>query len=233
MVSPRALALFALVVGCDADDAKPSPAPPSAAAPAPEFLFAPTLAAHAPAGVAMELVAEVGDAATGTMTLVLAQHDGTTVSMVAWRFSSTGEDDTLEPDGLPAPLLAVLPGQVTNRDALDALQRTRAAGHTVKSRPQGIPASGPQDALDELRALAIATLSDGTASRAQALARFARGLDDGLLFSRSGLSRALVVASSPMASPRAESERRATFENEQHRISMLKKGEGWVIDAAQ
>ncbi len=233
----RAMMLCTLgIAGCDQAETKPSPPAQPEAPPRPEFRFGPTLEAHKPADSAMELVAEVGDAATGTMTLVLAHHDGSALTLAAWRFSSTGEDDTLEPAGPPAPLLAVLPGQSTDADALDALLRTRAAAHTVKHRPQGVEAADAARALRTISDDARASLETDSspAEQTKALARFTRGLDDGLLFSSSGVSRTLAVTrSTTPSSSTEESERRATFIKDEHQISMLKKGDGWVIDAVK
>ncbi len=237
MASLRALVVCVLTVSaCDQPETKPTaPAQPEQPA-AREFRFAPTLAAYKPAGSAMELIAEVGDAATGTMTLVVAQHDGSALTVATWRFASTGADDTLEPAAPPTPLLAVLPGESSDRETLDALNRTRAAAHTVKRRPQGVSAVDAEQALRKLDSAARSTLQtgDGAEERTRALARFARGLDDDLLFSNSGLSTALAVATSTSPSTAtAVSERRASFTRGEHRISMLKKGDGWVIDAVK
>lgn len=182
----------------------------------------------------MALVAEVGDAATGGLSLVVAHHDGAALSLAAWRFTSTGEDDTLVPVGAPSPLLGLRPGDPTDRDTLDALVRTRAAGHTVGGRPQGIDAPDAAAALGTLHGYASATLDPKLQpqTRADALASFTRGLDDGLLFSRDGLSRTLATLAAAQAPSAPQgSQRRASVTWGSATVSMLRKGDGWAIDS--
>jgi len=222
--------------GCDE-----APTPPPAEQPAPVaapsgFQFEATLNAHRPEGSAVELVAEVGNAATGQLSLVVAHHDGTALSLAVWRFASTGEDDTLVPTGAPEPLLALRPGEPTDSQTLDALVRTRAAGHTVGGRPHGVAASDASTALRSLHGSAATALDlqASPAARTEALAAFTRGLDDAVLFSRKGLLRTLATLSST-ASPSAPegSERRASVRWGSASVSMLRKADGWAIDSVQ
>lgn len=221
--------------GCGDNASTPAPADPPAPAPQPTgFQFEPTLNAHRPEGSELALVAEVGNAATGNLSLVVAQHDGTTLSLAAWRFSSTGEDDTLVPVGPPKPLLGVRRGEQTDEEALGALVRTRAAGHTQGGRPQGVSAADAAAALMVLHGHAQLTLDAEASPRAQteALASFTRGLDDALLFSRTGLSRSLaVLATSATPPPPEGSPRRASVLWGDVSVSMLRKAGGWSVDA--
>lgn len=184
----------------------------------------------------MNLVAEVGNAATGDLSLVVAYHDGTALSVAVWRFESTGEDGTVVPKGTPTPLLALYPDESTDQEALAALVRTRAAGHTVGGRPQGLDAPDAGAALRRLSRYTrpIQNPDAPPESRTEALASFTRGLDDALLFSRSGLSGALDVLSiEQVASTPEGSERRASLRWGSTAMSMLRKGDGWVIDAVE
>lgn len=182
----------------------------------------------------MVLIAEVGNPATGALSLVLAHHDGKSLSLAAWRFASDGEDETLAPTGPPTPLLALRPGEHSDQDALEELVRSRAAGHTVGGRPQGVAATDARAALETLHAQAVAALEPNTSpdEQTRALAGFTRGLDDALLFSRTGVSRALETLAKDAAPSSAEgSERRASVRWGETTVSMLRKGDGWVIDA--
>lgn len=182
----------------------------------------------------LALVAEVGNAATGGLSLVVAHHDGTALSLAAWHFTSTGEDDTLVPLGAPTPLLALRPDEHTDGETLDALVRTRAAGHTVGARPQGIDAADAAAALETLHGYATAALDPNIPpqERTDALAAFTRGLDDALLFSRTGLSRALTtVAAAQTPSAPQGSQRRVSVTWGGATVSMLRKGDGWAIDS--
>ena len=184
----------------------------------------------------MELVAEAGDVATGTMTLVVALHDGTNLSLAAWPFASTGEDDTLVPSGDPKPLLALTAEQTTDADTLNVFVRTREAGHGAASRPQGIDAADPAAALDTLHADALLALDEAepAQARVEALAGFTRGLDDDLLFSRRGLATTLaVLATDGPAAITEASARRAMATWGDAKVSLLRKGDGWTLDALQ
>lgn len=184
----------------------------------------------------MELVAEVGDVATGRLTLVLAHHDGQTLSIAAWHFTSTGEDETLVPAAPPAPLLAIDTTQTTDADALKALVVTRSAASSPAARPQGIAAATAEAALAELHTAAVLALDVGAspASRVPALAAFTRGLDDDLLFSTGGLRATLAALRRPVATMSTEgSARRSTVTRGNTKISMLRKADGWVIDAVE
>ncbi|MGH1341042.1 MAG: hypothetical protein ACRBN8_05795 [Nannocystales bacterium] len=192
--------------------------------------------AHRPEGSAVALVAEVGNAATGKLSLVIAHHDGATLSLALWRFTSTGDDDTLVPVGPPQPLLALRATETTDTDSLEEIVRTRAAGHTVGGRPQGIAASDAPSALLSLHGFATVALDpDATPeARAEALAAFTRGLDDALLFSRTGLSRALAaLANTATPSAPQGSERRASVRWGQTTVSLLRKGDGWAVDSLE
>lgn len=182
----------------------------------------------------MALVAEVGNAATGGLSLVVAHHDGTALSLATWRFTSTGEDETLVPEGAPTPLLALHPGDPSDGETLAALVRTRAAGHTVGGRPQGIDTADAAAALQTLHGYATTALdpSGQPQARTEALAAFTRGLDDALLLSRTGLSRALAaLAAAQTPSAPEGSARRASVAWGGATISMLRKGDGWAIDS--
>ena len=182
----------------------------------------------------MELVAEAGDVATGTMTLVIALHDGTNLSLAAWPFASTGEDETLVPAGEPKPLLALTADQTTDGDTLDVFVRTRAAGHGAAARPQGIDAADAAAALDVLHGEALVALDPVRSARDRvgALAAFTRGLDDDLLFSRKGLANALgLLASDGPAATTEASARRAEAKWGETAVSLLRKGDGWTLDA--
>lgn len=230
------LLLGALALGGCGDSAStPAPDDPPAPAPKPNgFQFEPTLNAHRPRGSELVLVAEVGNPATGNLSLVVAQHDGMTLSLATWRFASTGADETLVPVGPPKPLLGLRSGEPTDAEALDALVRTRAAGHTLGGRPQGVSASDAAAALSTLHAHAVLALDSGASARArtEALASFTRGLDDALLFSRTGLSRSLTaLATSVEPSSPEGSQRRASVRWGDVTVSMLRKADGWSVDA--
>ncbi len=182
----------------------------------------------------MELLAEAGDVAKGQLLLVVAHHDGTKLSVDAWTFESKGDDETLIPKSPPAPLLPLSPDAPVDVDALNDFVRTRAAGHSAAARPQGIAAEDAPTALDRLHSNAVTAL-DPTASpaaRVTALAAFTRGLDDDLLFSRRGLADALAsMAKDAAASVDEGSSRRASARWGDAGLSMLRKGDGWTIDA--
>ena len=244
VASLRSVVALAFVLGgCDAqsDAQSDAPSPDPASTPAPplappqrRFRFEPTLDAHKPKGATMELVAEAGDVATGTMTLVVAYHDGTDLSLAAWPFASTGEDDTLVPSAEPAPLLALTAAQSTDGETLDVFVRTRAAGHGAAARPQGVDAADPVAALEALHSDATLALdaAEPAATRVRGLAAFTRGLDDDLLFSRQGLAEALaLLATEGPASILEASARRAEAKWGETKVSMLRKGDGWTVDA--
>ncbi len=233
----RGLVIFCAIVlgGCgtptppEDPPAQPTPTPPRTG-----FRFEPTLEAHRPEGSAIALVAEAGDVARGTLTLIVAHHDGSALSLAAWHFASTGEDDTLVPAGDPARMLAIRAGEQTDEDTLQAFIRTRAAGHGAAARPQGIEAGDAAEALKKLHRHATIALDPDRSPRAQvdALAAFSRGLDDDLLFSRAGLSRALERLGETAAPSRPEgSARRATVTWGASSVQLLKKGDGWTVDA--
>ncbi|MBV1860039.1 MAG: hypothetical protein KUG77_16620 [Nannocystaceae bacterium] len=229
------LLVGALALGSCEEAATPTPAQqPAAVTKSSGFQFEATLNTHRPKGSVLELVAEVGDAATGRLSLVVAHHDGSELALAAWLFSSTGEDETLVPIGATTALLALRPGETTDEETLDALVRTRAAGHSVGGRRQGIDAPDAAAALRSLHEHATLTLNpDATpAARTEALASFTRGLDDALLFSRKGLSGALATLAT-LATPSAPkgSSRRASVTWGTTTVSMLRKADGWTIDA--
>lgn len=182
----------------------------------------------------MELLAEAGDVAKGQLLLVIAHHDGAKLSVDVWTFESKGEDETLIPKAPPAPLLPLSPDGPADVDALNDFVRTRAAGHSAAARPQGIAAEDASAALDQLHTHATSAL-DATATpavRVAALAAFARGLDDDLLFSRLGIARALAAMTKDgSASVDEGSSRRASARWGDTKVSMLRKGNGWTIDA--
>lgn len=182
----------------------------------------------------MEPIAEAGDATQGRLLIVVAHHDGTTLSVDAWSFESKGDDETLIPKAAPAPLLALTAGDSTDAEALDDFVRTRAAGHSAASRPQGIATDDAPAALEKLHALAVTTLDVAAtpAARVEALAGFSRGLDDDLLFSRRGLSESLAaLAKDGSAAQTDGSARRASVTWGETTMSMLRKGDGWTVDA--
>lgn len=184
----------------------------------------------------MELLAEAGDVAKGRLMMVVAHHDGAKLSVDAWTFESTGDDETLIPKAAPTALLPIAPGDSADTDTLDAFVRTRAAGHSAAARPQGISADDATAALAQLHTAAI-TVLDVTAQPAErvaALAVFSRGLDDDLLFSRRGLANALgALSKDGPASIAGGSSRRADARWGDAKVSMLRKGDGWTVDAIE
>lgn len=196
--------------------------------------YQPTLDAHRPERSLMELLAEAGDVAKGRLLLVVAHHDGTTLSVDVWAFESTEDDGTLVPKAPPTRLLALSSEEAVDVDALNDFVRTRAAGHSASARPQGIAAEGAPAALERLHANAVAARDETAtpAARVTALAAFTRGLDDDLLFSRRGLAAALTsMAKDGLAAVEGGSSRRADARWGETKISMLRKGDGWTIDA--
>ena len=182
----------------------------------------------------MELLAEAGDVAKGRLLLVVAHHDGTKLSVDVWTFESEGEDETLIPRDPPTPLLPLVPGDPLDVDVLNDFVRTRAAGHSAAARPQGIPADDAPTALQRLHTDAVTALdvTGSPAARVAAVAAFTRGLDDDLLFSRGGLANALeLLAKDGPAAVDGGSSRRADARWGDAKISMLRKGEGWTLDA--
>lgn len=184
----------------------------------------------------MELLAEAGDVARGRLLLVLAHHDARDLSVDVWTFESKGEDDTLIPKGAPVQLLPLIPESAVDAEVLDDFVRTRAAGHSPAARPQGVAGEDAPAVLEQLHAHASTALDTAAApaARVAALAAFTRGLDDDLLFSRQGLPNALaLMAKDATASLEQGSSRRASARWGDTKISMLRKGDGWTIDAVR
>lgn len=182
----------------------------------------------------MELIAEAGDAAKGTLSLIVAHHDGSRLSLALWSFDSTGEDDTVVPASDPEPLLALREGDTTDVPALESFRQTRSASHNVATRPQGIGADDAATALQRLHEHAATALDEaqGGQARVEALAAFTRGLDDGLLFRTQGLADALALLGAD-GRPRVTdgSARRVTATWGEGSVSMLRKAEGWTVDS--
>lgn len=178
-------------------------------------------------------LAEVGDATNAGLEVVVATPAAHGPTIALWRFASTGEKETLEPAAPPTPLLSVRAGDPDDADALAALRTRMAAGHAVTTRPQGIAASDASAALASMHDDAVIVLDADAApdARAKALARFTRGLDDDVLFTRRGLARALaaLLPAHPTEPPADPSARRATLGRGPVSVSMLRKGDGWTI----
>ncbi len=198
------------------------------------FAFAPTLSRYRPADADLIPIAEMGDATQRSMKAVVAfQADGP-LQLALWRFELAGEKETLAPLGPPTPLLALEASQSSDADALDALRVQMAAPRSVVTRPQGFEVETPDAALAELHALALQIRGARTsrADRLAALARFARGLDDDLLFSSRGLQHAieaLLVPPQTTTEP-STSKRRATLRRpDGTRFAMFDKRDGWVL----
>jgi|GEM_PF-2159383 len=233
---PPLAGLVLLLAACGAKPEPEERPPASAVQPGSAFRFEPTLTAFRPDGSTMELIAEAGDAARGTLTLVIAHHDGTALSLAQWRFESSGEEGTLAPAGNPTPLLAIQRGQVTDAVALEAFVQTRAAGHSASRRPHGVSADDAAAALRLLHRNAAVTLDPRATpeQRVAALASFTRGLDDDLLFSRKGLVRSLdtLHQAREIGTPEG-SARRVSVRWGEQTIALLRKADGWSIDALQ
>lgn len=182
----------------------------------------------------MELIAEAGDATQAALILVVAHHDGEALSLAAWRFVASGEDETLAPQSPPTPLLPLRSGEKADADTLDAFIRTRAAGHSASARTQGIPVEDAVAALEHLHDHAALAL-DATApptQQVEALAAFTRGLDDDLLFSPRGLATTLGAFQGSGPAVLVEgSARRAQAKWGEIGVSLLRKADGWTLSA--
>ncbi len=244
-VFARAVVVATLALGACGD----GPSAPSGATPSPKaepvaapvelqpgdeaFRFGPTIAAYRPEGATMLPLAEVGDPTNAGLEVVVSTPAAHGPTIALWRFASTGDKDTLEPAAPPTPLLSVRAGDPDDAEALAALRTRMAAGHAVTTRPQGIEAADAAAALASMHEDAVAVLDPAAPpdARAKALARFTRGLDDDLLFTRRGLGRALAALQPThnTESPTDPTARRVTLERGSVLLSMLRKGDGWTV----
>lgn len=217
--------------------AKPEPAPVEVDPRYAAFTFGHTLSLFRPEGAELVPIVEMGDATKRTMKAVVAVHQAGTLSIALWTFSQL-EDDTLSPSGAPEPLLPLTKDGTADTDAIDALRVQMTAPRSVVTRPQGVEADTALAAVTRLAKAAAAVRDEAGQPRArtEALALFARGLDDQYLFSKHGLALALDTVSAPgeLQPVPSPSKRRATVKTaDGTRLTLLDKSEGWVLETIE
>lgn len=208
----------------------------------PVFRYQRAFEEAAPEGLAAKPVIEVASGNRGRAWFVVAVHragEDPALRLELWTFSQRNQEQLLRPEGAPALFLTL--GSDVPKAALDrvaTLRKQMATPGTEVTRPRGLPAQGPTQALENLveacKVVSRAAAKDG--DRVDALATVIAGIDDRLILERLQLStvvRELSTLPQTVYQQQAKGTRRMVLEvgtGEAHRRhEWTRTRTGWVL----
>jgi len=201
-----------------------------------------TLEEAIPEGVVVEPLLEVANPDQARLIIVAAVHRPAAdpaLRVEQWEFSQFNDSGVLKSSADPVVVLATADNQPHDAAALTVLRQLLAAPRAQPNRPVGLPAPDPAALITQLKSLALIVRDDGAKPRARvkALAMLFRGLDDGVVIERRGLSAAIDALASggwDVQNTRVLSKRRTAIDiggEPPRELEIMKKSGGWAITA--
>ena len=180
---------------------------------------------------------EVGNASEATLDVVTATYQkGRTppLRIELWTFDQR-DKTKLEPKGDPVWVLSLSWDETPDgSNQLARLRRALSLPNSFKTRPVGLAADSPEQALRRLSEASkrASTADDDTKARLEAVETVFRGLGDDVFFDTEKLPKVMKMAAGrelESAEIESSSQRRATARVEETTIELLKKSDGWAV----